>query len=328
LQGSVRRADSRIRVNVHLIDAISGGHLWADRFDRELTDIFATQDEIVGKIIGALTGKIGAKCESKRYKPTNMEAFDLCMKGRKECWVSMEAGTRARETFRQVIALDPHYAEAWRWLALGNAMSWLHFGGPMEPARSNSIVEAKKAVELDPHDPDAHWVLSMILLYERQWEAAAQESDLSIELNPNCADAWSFRSDLKVMDGKSEEALECAERAYLLDPFQPARNLWDLGQAQFAAGQYAAVVETLRKDTVYRTGARRILVAALAKLGRMEEAHEERRLYLADNPHFTIQFWVESQPFRDLAMRDRFVEAYRLAGLPEKAQVPTGTVDQ
>jgi len=113
------------------------------------------------------------------------------------------------------------------------------------------------------------------------------------------------------------DAVACSEKAIRLSPHPMTGYYWGLGQAQYAAGQYEAAVKTLRNDATYRTGSRRFLAAALAQLGKLEEAREEARLYVAQNPHFRISFWAETQPFRDLATREKFVEGYRMAGLPE-----------
>jgi tetratricopeptide (TPR) repeat protein len=158
-------------------------------------------------------------------------------------------------------------------------------------------------------------VLAFVLLYERQWEESAREFEISPRLNPNDADAWAYLADLRVMEGRGAEAVGCVEKALRLNPSGPYH--WDLGQAQYAAGQYEAAVRTLRNEVTYRTGSRRYLAAALAQLGRLEEAREEGRLFLARHPHFRISYWVETQPFRDLATRDKIVEGYRKAGLPE-----------
>jgi adenylate cyclase len=317
LEGSARRAARRVRINAQLIDAVVAGHVWADRFDRDLADIFAAQDEVIGKIVQALVGKLTATRLQERYRPASLEAYDFCLRGRAEWAHSGEAGVEAIPLFERAISLDPSYAEAYRWLALGQCVAWLHMNRPMDPLRAHAIISARKAVELDPEDSGAHWILAFVLLYERLWDESIKEFEISLRLNPNEADAWSNLSDLKVMEGRGEEAVACVEKALRLNPHPPGTYLWDLGQAQYAAGQYEAAVKTLRHEATYRTGSRRFLAAALAQLGRLDEAREEGRLYLARNPHFRIGFWVETQPFRDLATRDRFVEGYRKAGLPE-----------
>jgi len=124
-------------------------------------------------------------------------------------------------------------------------------------------------------------------------------------------------ADLNVFEGRGVEAIACAEKVLRLNPHPPSYYFWDLGQARYAAGQYEATIKSLRNEATYRTGSRRLLAAALAQVGRLDEAREEGRLFLAMNPHFRISYWVETQPFRDMATRDRFVEGYRKAGLPE-----------
>ena len=315
LEGSARRTADRVRINAQLVDPVAGGHIWADRFDRSLADIFAVQDEVIATIVEALIGKLTASGLRERYRPANLEAYDLCVRGRARVYSTDVV--EAIPLFERAIALDPNYAEAHRWLAFSQSVGWLHMNLPMDPFRRRSIESAKKAVALDHDDSGAHWVLAWVLLYERLWEESAREFEIALRLNPNDADAWSKMSDLKVMEGRGAEAVACVEKALRLSPQQPSDYYWDLGQAHYAAGQYEAAVKALHHETTYRTGSRRFLAAALAQLGRLEEAREEARLYLAMNPHFRIGYWVETQPFRDLAMRDRFVEGYRKAGLPE-----------
>ena len=318
LEGSARRAASRIRINAQLIDAREGGgHLWAERFDRDLADVFAVQDEVIAKIVEALIGKLAAVGLPDRYRPASLEAYDLCVRGRAQYEYHFESFLDAIPLLEKAIALDPNYAEAYRWLAMGQSIGWLHMNLPMDPFRRLSIESAKKAVALDPEDSGTHWVLAFVLLYERLWEESAKEFEIALRINPNDPDAWTNLADLRVMEGRGAEAVACVEKALRLNPHVPGRHYWDLGQAQYAAGEYEAAVKTLRNEATYRTGSRRFLAAALAQLGRLEEAREEAKLYLTHTPHFRIGYWVQTQPFRDLATRDRFVEGYRQAGLPE-----------
>ena len=314
LEGSARRTAERVRINAQLVESAVGGHIWADRFDRGLADIFAVQDEVIATIVEALIGKLTAAGLRERYRPANLEAYDVCVRGRARVYSTDVV--EAIPLFERAIALDPNYAEAHRWLAWSQSVGWLHMNLPMDPFRRRSIESARRAVELDRDDSGAHWALAWVLLYERLWEESPNEFEIALQLNPNDADAWSKLSDLKVMEGRGAEAVACVERALRLSP-HPSDFYWDLGQAYYAAGQYEAAVKALHHDSTYRTGSRRFLAAALAQLGRMDEAREEARLYVASTPHFQISYWVETQPFRDLATRDRFVEGYRKAGLPE-----------
>ena len=317
LEGSARRAVDRVRINAQLIDARAGGHIWADRFDRDLADIFAAQDEVIGKIVEALVGKLAAASLKERYRPANLEAYDLCLRGRAEWAHSSEAGVEAIPLFERAIALDPNYADALRWLALSQNHAWAYLNRPMDPLRQQSMASAKRAVELDPEDSGAHWVLAYVLLFERRWDESAKEFEISLRLNPNDADAWSDFAELKCFDGRGVEAIACSQKALRLNPHPPSFYFWTLGFAQFTAGQYEAAVKTLRNEATYRTESRRLLAAALAQLGQLEEAREEAKLYLARNPQFRISHWFETHPYRDLAVRDRFLEGLRKAGLPE-----------
>jgi TolB-like protein/Tfp pilus assembly protein PilF len=317
LEGSARRAANRVRINVQLIDALGGGHLWVDRFDRDLVDIFAVQDEVVAKIVEALAARLTAAGLRERYRPASLEAYDLCVRGRAQWVHSVDAGVAARPLFERAIQLDPNYSEAYRYLATGHCMSWLHMGGPMHPFREQAVSLARKAVDLDPNDSGAHWMLALIILYERLWDESEREFELALRLNPNDADAWSNLSDLKVMEGKGTEAVDCCQKALRLNPHPSSSYYWDLGQARYAAGNYEAAIQALRHESTYRTSSRRILAAALAQIGRLEEARLEARLFLANNPHFKLGHWIETQPFRDLAMKNKFIEGYRMAGLPE-----------
>ncbi len=318
LEGSARRAGQRLRINVQLIDAEQGGnHIWAERFDRELSDIFEVQDEVTRRIVEAIVGKLDVTQSVERYRPANLDAYDLCTRGRAEWRHSDEAGTNAHALFERAIELEPGYAEAYRWLAMGQCLSWLQFNAPIHPARELAVASGRKAVELDPVDAANHSALAFVLMNEKKLEEAEAELQAALSLNPNEADAWSILSDLRVMDGKGLEAVECSEKSIRLNPHPSGAYYWLYGQALFAAGQYEAAVKTLRRDETYRTGSRRYLAAALVELGRLDEAREEGRMFMAAYPHFSIKHWVETQPFRDIAMRDHIVEAYRKAGLPE-----------
>lgn len=317
LEGSARRVADRVRINAQLIDAPAGGHIWADRFDRDLADIFAAQDEVVGKIVEGLAGKLAAANLKERYRPTNLGAYDLYLRGRAEWAHSTEAGVAAIPLFERAIALDPNYADAYRWLAISQCEAWVFRNYPMNPLRQQSMASARKAIELDPENSGTHWVLAFILLLERQWDESAKEYEISLRLNPNDADAWANFGDLKTYEGRGVEAIACIEKALRLNPRPPSWYFWLLGGAQSAAGKYEEAVKTLRNDATYRTESRVNLASILARLGRLDEAREEATLYLATTPHFKISHWVESQPYRDLALRDMYVEGLRKAGFPE-----------
>ena len=318
LEGSARRSAQRLRINVQLIDAAGGGnHVWAERFDRVLADIFIVQDEIARRVVEAITGKLAAFPVVEHYRPSSLEAYDLCVRAR-TVWTQDNASTQITQSLlERAIALDPGYCEVhWR-LAMAHIHNWLHWGEPEESNRPHAIALAQRAVELDPNDSSAHLALGQILLYESRWDEAEVDYETAIRLNPNNADALAVFGDFKTLIGKPQEGVQRAERALRLNPHPPHWYYWSLGFAQFANGQYDDAVWTLRREETYRTPTRRILAAALAVLGRVSEAREEAKLFLSTSPHWRISKWVESQPFKNPKDAQPWIDAYRLAGLPE-----------
>jgi TolB-like protein/cytochrome c-type biogenesis protein CcmH/NrfG len=314
LEGSARRAAGRVRINAQLVDAVSGEHLWAERFDRGLDDIFAVQDEVTGKIVEALLGRLRAPASGKR--PKHVEAYELCLRARKLMDDSPQMAEEAHLMLTRAVALDPDYAEPYRWLAMNHWMGPVHWGGPTEPARNTALELARKAVAIDPDDAGCRWVLAYLLAYERSFAEADQEFAKAIELNPDEADIWAALSDIVVLAGRVEEGLERIRKAFRLNPFPPAWYYLTLGQAQYAARDYEAAIETLSRDETYRTSSRRFLAASLAQLGRLDEARAEVELFLLGNPHFTTRHWAATEPFRDAATQEHFLEGFRKAGLP------------
>ncbi|MBB5664583.1 TolB-like protein [Rhizobium leguminosarum] len=315
LEGSARRAAGRVRINAKLIDAVSGDHLWAERFDRSLDDIFAVQDEVAERIVEALLGRLRAP--PPRNRPSSLEAYDLCVRARRLMDDSPQAAEEAHLMLTRAISLDPDYAEAYRWLAMNHWMGRIHSGGPTEFNRNLALELARRAVTLDPNDAGCRWVLAYLFAYERDFAEADAAFAKAIELDPNEADTFAALSDITVLAGRVGEGLEHIRKAFRLNPFPASWYYLTLGQAQYAAGQYATAVETLRRDETYRTSSRRFLAASLAQLGRLDEAHAETDLFLVANPHFSIRHWAATEPFRDARTLEHFVDGYRKAGLPE-----------
>ena len=315
LEGSIRRVAGRVRINVELVDAVSGGHAWAERFDRDLEDIFAVQNEVTGKIVDALTGRLARPSAPRR--PRSLEAYDLWARARMLLDESPQSTREAQLLLKRALELDPDYAAAHALLAQNRWMAWLHWGEPIDPNRALSLQLAERAVSLDPNDAGCRRILGNVLAHEGRWAESDAEFAAALELDPNHADALADLSDLTVLAGKIPEGLEYIQKALRLNPHPPTGYYWTLGQAQYAARDYARAIETLRREDTYRTGARRYLAASLAQAGRLDEARREAELFLIGNPHFSIRHWVATQPFRDAATREHFLEGFRKAGLPE-----------
>ncbi|MBY5779678.1 adenylate cyclase [Rhizobium leguminosarum] len=315
LQGSARRAAGQVRINAQLVDAATGDHLWAERFDHSLDDIFAVQDEVTAKIVEALLGRLRAP--PPRNRPKNLEAYDLCVRARKLMDDSPQTAREAHLMLSRAISLDPDYAEPYRWLAINHWMGEVHSGGPTEPTRKAALQLARKAVAIDPNDAGCRWILAYLLAYERSFAEADAQFAKAIELDPNEADTFAALSDIAVLAGRVGEGLEHIAKAFRLNPFPAGWYYLTLGQAQYAAGQYEAAIETLRRDETYRTSSRRFLAASLAQLGRLEEARAEVELFLVANPHFSTRHWAAAEPFRDARTLAHFIDGYRKSGLPE-----------
>lgn len=316
LEGSARRSTGRVRINAQLFDAFAGQHLWADRFDRTMEDVFELQDEVNAKIVEALVGRLAVPAQ--RSRPRNFEAYDLCVRARRLTEESPQTAREAYMLLQRAAEIEPSYAEALGLLAYNRWLAWTHFGEPEDPNRQTATTLAKKAVDLDPNDAGCRYVLGTILAYERQWEESEAAFAKALELDPNHADTWAAMSDMSVLDGRVADGRAQIEKALRLNPHPPCWYLCHLGQAQYAAGNYLAAKATLRRDETYRTNSRKFLAASLAQLGDLEEARREGELFLIAHPHFTIGHWISSQPLRDASVRDHFVEGFRKAGLPER----------
>ncbi|MBY5879170.1 tetratricopeptide repeat protein [Rhizobium leguminosarum] len=315
LEGSARRAMGRVRINAQLIDALGGQHLWADRFDRTVEDVFELQDEVNAKIVEALVGRL--TIPKQRNRPKNLEAYDLCVRARLLTEESPQTEREAYMLLQRAVKLEPSYAEALGLLAYNRWLAWTHFGEPEDPNRRMAVTFAQKAVDLDPNDAGCRYVLGTILAYERRWEESEAAFAKALELDPNHADTWAAMSDMSVLDGRVADGLAQIEKALRLNPHPTCWYLCHLGQAQYAARDYEAAAATLRREDTYRTNSRKFLAATLAQLGHLEEARREAELFLIAHPHFTIGHWLSSQPLRDASVRDRFVDGFRKAGLPE-----------
>ncbi|MBP2235291.1 TolB-like protein/class 3 adenylate cyclase [Sinorhizobium kostiense] len=316
VEGSVRRAASRVRINAQLIDAQDQSQLWADRFDGDLAEIFDLQDKVVAQIVEALSRIISTSGPATRRRTTSVDAYDLFARARALFAQSPNNVPEARRLLEQALALDPEFAEAYATLAFCHWMGWLHLGEAREPNRTLALSAAQRAVALDSRDAGGHMVFALVKLYDFEHIKAEEAFWAALRLDPNHADSWALMSDLMVMQGRSAEAITCVKNALRLNPHPPGWYYWALGQAQFAAGLYSEAVETLRREETYRTPSQRILAASLARLGRADEARREAAMFLAASPHFTVQDWATSQPFLNGEMKEHFIVGYLQAGLP------------
>jgi TolB-like protein/Tfp pilus assembly protein PilF len=329
IEGSVRKAGDQVRITTQLIDAMQDQHLWSERYDRPLKDIFAVQDEIRQKIVFALKVKLTPE-EQERFRqfPTaNLEAYDYFLRGREasdRAWYEYrkEANTQAQQMFEKAIELDPQYAAAYA--GLGSAY-WLEFffRWTQDPPQSlrRAFELTQRAVALDDSLPGAHRMLGNVYLFQRQHELAIAEIERAIYLNPSNALNYSNLGVTLVFAGRLDEGVKALEQGLRLDPRNPTLYLIQLGHAYRSAGQCEKAIVPIKQALSLNPAiipARANLAVCYVELGREDEARAEAAEVLRRNPSFSVETaWrKENQPFKDPApILERLYAAARKAGL-------------
>jgi adenylate cyclase len=321
LEGGVRKAGGRVRITAQLIDAASGHHLWAERFDRDLADIFAVQDEVTSRIVATLAGKL-AESERRRARSgqtENLEAYDCVLRGR-ELWerFTPEDNREARRLYEKAIELDPDYARAyaslaWTYLTDHNERWACAEDQPLERA----LEIARRGVVANPASHSNHLALGQVCLSKSLHDEALEALQTAIALNPNDADGYVFLANALSFAGRPDEAIELIEKAQRLNPAAPRWYAWNLGAALYLARRYDDVVSALRKGTPLSAMAYRWLAAAYGQLGREQDAKAAAEEYLKRRPDFSFAAHLEILPFRRAQDRKHYAEGLRKAGFPE-----------
>ena len=325
LEGSVRKAGNRVRVTGQLIDAESGAHIWADRFDRDLTDIFAVQDELTREIIAALKIKLSEaeKALVVGSSTNNEDAHDFFLRGRETLWRpkrDREMFTEATACFRRAIELDPNYGAPYAGLGFAYLLDYQHH---WSDASENSLAVAERLISdslsKDDKDPFAHYVAAMVGMWKKDYEGWAREADMALSLNPNYALAVNVRGLVHIYTGEPAKAVPYIEHAIRLDPAQQLFRHF-LGTAYFVAGNYETAAAVF-KDRIAMTPttdlSRAFLASALGHLGRSEEARQIWRELKEINPKYSYMDHIGRLPFRGSADADKFTDGLRMAGLAE-----------
>jgi adenylate cyclase len=324
LEGSVRKAGNRVRITAQLIDGLTSGHLWAERFDRDLTDIFAVQDEVTQEIVSALALNI-SEGERQRLavQPTvNQEAYDLFLRGR-ELWYrgTKENDAKSMETLSRAIELDQSFSPAFAYLAVTHMRAYLNQWGESPTLSLKKGHElAERAVALNTRDAHARWALGSLFLWMRRHDEAIVELQKAISLSPNFSHAHAVLGVAMHYSGRPEQALKSLERAISLDPY------WDIylhfqAQAYFQLGKYETTIEILKRRLMRNpdTDISRVLLAAsFGHLGQVEAARTEWREVFRVNPNYSLEHRRSVLPYKNPEDFERLVEGLRKAGLPEQ----------
>jgi adenylate cyclase len=325
LEGSVRRAGTKIRITAQLIDATSGHHVWAERYDRDLVDLFAVQDEVTRNIIGAIApGIVMAEIEHSRSKPPlELDTWDRVMQAH---WrirrFTPEDFAEARRLLEEILAHDPNNA-----VALGDLAFSLHFAAIFGWADSPQAAMtrmgelAQRAVNADGQDSTAHTALAIHELFSRRHDDALRRLRRAIELNPNSSFAHGYVGAVHAFGGEPELALESVREAMRLSPRDLLTVIWRVveGWAHLGAERFEAAAESARMAIDWNPAfvdAYAILAAARAHEGRMEEARAALQEVMRRMPGLTTGDQRLVRPFRKPGDQARLVEGLRKAGLP------------
>jgi adenylate cyclase len=331
VEGSVRKAGAHVRIAAQLIDATTGGHVWAERYDRELDDIFTIQDEITTAIAGAMGAKLALTEEERaaKHPPQNLTAYDLFMRGRwylPRGW--MEGDLRltqveARSLFKQAIEIDPRFADAFAWLALTYLADWYAPSDSPDQALEEMERAARRSVLLDPELPIGHYSIGFVHLIRGELNQALAAYRRAIELDPSFA--WSYRQigfTLAEM-GEPEEAIAIIEKGMRLSPLDPwlSDGFRALSHAHFSAKRYVEAVECAKQGIeqgapLHWTWLN--LAVSQAHLGEIEEAKaalREAEARMGEALTATVFRWLSEVP--DTDFRERYIDGLRKAGMKE-----------
>ena len=323
LEGSIRKSGNRVRITAQLIDAESGGHLWAERFDRDLTDIFATQDEVVEKIVRALAVTLtqGEEKRLGRRGTANVAAYEAVLRARELLGgATRETVAQARAMYQRAIELDASYAVPHAGLA-ATAVSNYVSDWADDPGAELDQAErwARRALKLDESEPFAHMALGHVLLWRRDHDGALAEFRSMIALDPNFAQGHSATGLALMYAGRAAEALEAFALSKRLDPHYPSIVLHYLAQANFSLGNYGTAAKQLLERIARTPGtdsSRMMLAACYGNLGRVEEARAAWAELLKLNPDFSLEQRERVLPYKDPRDFARIADALAKAGLP------------
>ncbi len=322
LEGSVQRSADRIRITAQLIDARKGHHLWAERYDRSLKEIFALQDEITMKIITALEVKLteGEQALVAGSGTDNLDAYLKILQARDlKRHQTIENNYRARQLAKEAVALDPEYAQAYRWLGGTHVIDvWL--GSTKSPRESlkKAMELAQKAISLDDSLGGAHGLLGNIYIMRREYEKGIREVQRAVELEPNGADAHVFLGmGLKYVD-RADEAVPIIKKAIRLDPHAPGWYMHILASAYRDINKFEEAMkwgEKAVQQNPKNVLSRVILCSIYSLAGRMDEARAQAKEIMRLNPKFSVEQFARTDPQKNQVVKKRYIDALRKAGL-------------
>jgi len=323
---TVRKSGNRVRITAQLIDAMTGNHLWAERYDRELKDIFAIQDEVTLKILASVTGVTVSTGEAVRFSAkgaSNLEAYLKAMEGGVLfSGFNRDDNTLAGKKFEEAIALDPHWAQPYALLSCVYAFDFRFTQNPESLKKAYEY--AQKAISLDETQFYAYLSLVAAYSHQRRYEEAIAAGEKAIKVAPGSADAYSALGFSLVAAGRYKEALVYLERALRMNPFPPTYYFMQIGAAHLSLRNYEKAVPALRKAlsiSPKNQFARITLIVTYVEMDRLEEAKAEAEELLMIDPKWNAEGFVKNLPFKDPEARKRWAqgaEVIKKVGLEAK----------
>jgi TolB-like protein len=323
VEGSVRKGGDRVRITVQLNDVATGSHIWAERYDRGLADVFAVQDEITEAIVAAIEPQLYAaeNFHARRKPPDSMDAWDLVMRALSHYWrVTRQDNLVAQALLEKAIAIDPHYGQALGVLASSH-MFVAHMGWA-DQSTSVPIAEraALAAIRADSEDPWAHFALGIVYLFARRFDDSLAEMELALRLNPNFSLAQGYYGVVLCYCGRWQEGYLAAQRALRLSPRDPFSAVYNgiAAYAQFIGLDYAKAMQFAREAIRQRAdfvGAHRVLTAAAAMAGETEVAANALQELRRVQPNISLAWLLTQMPIKEAKEMQHYLEGFRRAGL-------------
>lgn len=320
LEGSVRKAGNRIRVTVQLIDGETDRHIWAERYDRELEDIFAIQDEMTRAIVATLPGRVEAATRDRATrKPTdNMAAYECVLAAKVLHHRSVrEDNAEAQRLLDRALALDQNYAHAHAWKAcvLGQSYGY-DWCADRDVTLGQVAAEVETALALDDNDSDVHRILAALNLMRKDHDKAAYHQERALALNPNSDLVVVQQGELLTWLGRSQEGIDWIKKAMRLNPYHPERFWSHLGRACYCAEKYAEAIDSFSRITRPDHTHHAFLAATFAQMGNAVAASAHAAEVVKQAPNFSVAVYLTTQHYRHDADRQRHEAGLLKAGLP------------
>jgi len=326
LKGGVQKSDDKVRITVQLIDALSGSYIWSERYDKELKDLFALQDEITINVMNGMSAELTEGEQARRWtnKVTNLKALEKHFQAQGFfCLHTKENYEKARPLFEEAIAIEPNFVYPYVYLGYLHNISGIR-GYSEDRAKSFQTASdlAQKALAIDESNDGVHALFAFNYNIKRQYDKSLSEAEKAVALNPNGSDAYMFLAASLGSLGRWEESVPYAEKCLRLSPFPGAAPFSVLGRIYFMTGRYNESIATFKKALNVSPNfldGHVYLAACYISMGREEEASSAVKKVLKINPKFSIESWAKRLTFKNEADVDRVLSVLRKAGFPEQS---------